>query len=204
MATSKRIRTGNAGRRGARRTASLALAVIASAGITACSDSAGPEAGPVTTEDLQEFEEQLDALDERLGVLEGDVTLPEDIDDGPAGAVPDVTADIFPGADAFVGQEVTVSAEVSEMFADDGTAFRIAGDTGEPLLVVATSPPENLDTGDTVRVTGSVLTVRQDTFEQAFGLAPDQVFEEPAAFFDGAEEQIGIAADEVELLPDEG
>lgn len=191
--------------RGRRRAASVVAAVIGAASITACGDSAGPEVGAVTTEDIQEFEDRIDDLDERLGVLEDSGALPEDIDDEAPEAVPDVSADFFAESDVYVGKQVTVSAAVSEVVAtaDAGTAFRIADDSGDPVLVVSTSPPADLNPDDVVRVTGSVLVLRQDTFEQEFGVAPDEVFEDPEAFFGEEEDEVGIAADDVQLLPEE-
>jgi hypothetical protein len=181
----------------------VVAAVLAVAGLGACG-SAGPEVG-ITTDDIQDLENQIDALDERLGALEEGGALPEDLDDASPEAVPDVSDDLWSGPDVYVGQTVTVSAEVTEVvaIADAGTAFRIAGDSGDPLLVVSTSPPDDLDTGDVVRVMGSVLVLRQDTFEQEFGAAPGDVFDDPDAFFQDAEDDIGIAADDVQMIPEQ-
>ncbi len=58
------------GRRAGRTAAALMAAAIGMGGLAACGDSAGPEAGGVTTEDLQGIEDDLSALEERVGVLE--------------------------------------------------------------------------------------------------------------------------------------
>jgi len=195
------------GRLGATRRSALAVAaLIGVLGVSACGDSAGSETGGVTAADLQEFEDQIDALDQRVGALEENGALPEDIDDESPEAVPDVSDDFFAGSDVYVGQVVTVRGGVSEVVAatDAGTAFRIAGESGDPVLVVSTTPPEGLGPDDVVRVSGTVLVLREDTFEQEFGMAPDEVFDDPGAFFGGAEDQIGIAADDVQSATDEG
>jgi hypothetical protein len=44
--------------------------VLGIGGLGACSNSEGPEAGAVTTSDLQGLEEQLGGLEERVGTLE--------------------------------------------------------------------------------------------------------------------------------------
>lgn len=63
-------------------------------------------------------------------------------------------------ADAYVGQEVTVSAEVTETLSDD--TFVIAGAAGtavDPLLILEMEEIPPLDEGQVVELTG---TVQQD------------------------------------------
>jgi hypothetical protein len=178
--TARRTRTALAG-------GVTALALV----LTGCSDSAGPEAGAVTTEDLQGIEERLGAFDERLGVLEERAGAAVAGGDDAAATEPEI-----------VGQEVTVSAEVSELITstDAGSAFRIAGDSGPSVAVLATSPPEGLDANTVVRVTGTVQMVQRDSFEEDFGIAEDELFDDPDTFFEEAEGQPAIAATEVEVL----
>jgi hypothetical protein len=164
------------------------LALASGLVLTGCSDSAGPEAGAVTTEDLQQLEEQVTALDDRLGALEeGGVAGAEEA----SAEQPDI-----------IGQEATVSAEVSEVLTtnDAGSAFRIGGESGPSVAVLSGTAPEGLDANDTVRITGTVQRITRDSFEQDFGLAEDELFEDPEGFFSEFEGQPAIAATEIEVL----
>ena len=167
-----------------------ALALASGLVLTGCSDSAGPEAGAVTTEDLQNLEEQVGALEGRLGALEEGV-----VEGGSAGAATGEQPDI-------IGQEATISAEVSEVITstDVGSAFRVGGESGPSVAVLSGSAPEGLDANDTVRITGTVQLVNRDSFEQDFGLAEDDLFDDPDGFFTEFEGQPAIAATEIEVL----
>lgn len=179
------------------RATAAAIGVVAASAIvlTGCGDSAGPEGGAVTTDDLTQLEDQVGAFEERLGVLEDRVATLE----GQAGAVADGGA--AAGQD-IIGQEVTVSAEVSEVVttSDVGSAFRIAGQEGPSVAVLASTPPDNLDVGDVVRITGTVQMVQRDSFEEDFGIGADDLFDDPDGFFSNAEGQPAIAAQQVEVL----
>ncbi|RFU19457.1 hypothetical protein D0Z06_21565 [Geodermatophilus marinus] len=170
------------------------------AGITGCSDSAGPEAGEVTTQDLQELEDELAGIDERVGVLEeGGVTGGDVISDPSAG---DDTTAFFGDTESYLGEEVTVSAAVSELTptADVGASFLIGGDVGDPIPVVWTGEPPTLGVDDVVQVTGTVYQVQQDTFEEDFGIAADDLFEDAAGWFSAEEGDVAISAGEVTVL----
>ena len=177
-------------------TAIAALAI----GTAACeSDSAGPEAGEVTTSDIQDLEEQIGAFDERLGALEEEVAAGgEDVaaggDEAQAGAEEDV-----------VGQEVTVSAEVTELITsgDVGSAFRIGGESGPSVAILSTTPPEGLEVDDVVQISGTVQLVNRDSFEDDFGVAETDLFDDPDTFFDEEEGQPAIAATSVEILQEQ-
>lgn len=171
--------------------ASAAMAAVLG-GVTACSDSAGPESGEVTTEDLQSLEDDLTTLEDRVGTLEGEDPAAEDV----AG---EEQAEI-------VGQDVTVSAEVSELIttSDVGSAFRIAGDSGPSVAVLATTPPEGLDANDVVQISGTVQVVNRDSFEEDFGIAEDDLFDDPDGFFEDAEGQPAISATSIEVLQEQG
>ncbi|MCF6745751.1 hypothetical protein E9529_16005 [Blastococcus sp. KM273128] len=199
-------RTTTTGRRRAGRTATaLAAAVLGMGGLAACSDdSAGPEAGGVSADDLQQVEDQLAGLDERVGALEEGMGA--DSGGGDGIGPDDDTAAIFEDAQAFVGQEVTVSAEISEMVTttDVGSAFRMAGESGEPIAVVSASSPAELDANDVVQVTGTVVQVQRDTFEQDFGVAADELFEDADAWFSEEEGSAAISADSIERLQEQG
>ena len=167
-------------------------------GTAACdSDSAGPEGG-VTTEDLQALTEQVGALEERVGVLENELGAAAEAD-AQAGAGEQQQQDI-------IGQEVTISAEVSELITsnDSGTAFRI-GDANGPSVAVlagsATAP--QLQSNDVVQISGTVKLINRDSFEQDFGVAEGDLFDDPDAFFTEFEGQPGITADSVEVLQEQ-
>ncbi|MGY1709318.1 hypothetical protein ACI8AC_07370 [Geodermatophilus sp. SYSU D00758] len=203
MSTSRRL-TALHGRGPARAAAALVAAAIGMGGLAACGDSAGPEAGGVTTEDLQGIQDDIGALDDRVGALEdgvGDADAPVD----PVPPVPEDEAGVFEDAQALIGQEVTVSAAVSEVLTttDVGSAFRIADETGEPIAVISANPPAELDVDDVVRVSGTVVQVQRDTFEQDFGIAADGLFDDAEAFFSAFEGEAAIAADQLEVLQEQ-
>lgn len=199
MSTSERLTP--LGRRAGRTAAAVLAAAIGMGGLAACGDSAGPEAGGVTTEDLQGIEDDLGALEERVGALED---APPDAD-APVDPVVEDEAGVFEDAEALIGQEVTVSAAVSEVITstDVGSAFRIGNETGEPIAVVNASPPAQLEVDDVVRVSGTVVTVQRDTFEQDFGIAADELFDDPDAFFSTFEGEVAVAADRMEVLQEQ-
>ncbi|WP_435769517.1 hypothetical protein [Nocardioides sp. SYSU DS0651] len=185
----------NSARRGIRLAGVSAAAVLSLGGLAACGDSAGPESGEVTTEDLQEVQDELSALEDRVGGLEEDMGVDSGTTDGA-------------GDEAIIGKEVTVSAEISELITsnDSGTAFRIGGESGAEVAVLASTPPEGLDQDDVVQITGTVHKVQRDSFEDDFGVAEDDLFDDPDAFFEDAEGQLAIAATSIEVLeeqPDE-
>ena len=165
------------------------LALTAGLVLTGCGDSAGPEAGAVTTSDLQRVEEQIGGLENRLAELETGVA------GGTAGAATGEQPDI-------IGQEATVSAEVSEIITSNstGSAFRIGGESGPSVAVLSGSAPEGLDANDTVRITGTVQRITRESFEQDFGLAEDELFDDVDGFFEEFEGQPAIAATEIEVL----
>jgi hypothetical protein len=172
-------------------------------GLAACGDddSAGPEAGGVTAEDLQQFEDDLGGLEERVGALESGLGEEGEEVDAGLGADDDTDA-FFSNSEVSIGQEVTVSAEVSEMVTttDVGSAYRIAGESGDPIAVVSATPIAELDANDVVRVTGTVVQVQRDTFEEDFGLAAGELFEDEDAWFEEEEGSVAISAERVEIL----
>jgi hypothetical protein len=187
--------TGSRSGRGAGRTFAVVAAIgLGVAGLTGCGDSAGPETGTVTTEDLQELEDRVAGLDDRIGVLEGA--------DGDGVADADDTEAFFGDPDAHLGQLVTISAEVSDLTAttDVGAAFRIAGESGDPIDVVSANPPPQLGQDDVVRVTGTVVQVQRDSFEQDFGVVADELFEDADAWFEGADGQVAVSASQITVL----
>lgn len=118
------------------RRASVTAGILAMSalGLTACNDdTAGPETG-TDVEDIQEEDEA--ALDPYDGPY--DTTFYDDID-------------------SYVGEEVTVSADINEVITP--SSFVIAGteDTDvEPLLVVSADEVSGLEKDLTVAVTGTV------------------------------------------------
>lgn len=185
--------------RGLRGAAASVAAVAALSGLAACSESAGPEAG-VTTEELQSIEEDLGALEERVTGLEGSM---EEMDMAADDTVGD--SDVFDyesfyaDADSLIGETVTVSAAVSEVWTEDGAAFTIGGDSGEPIPVISTNPPADLALEDVVQVTGTVKVIQQDTFEDEFGVT-DDIFDDPTTFFEDWDGEVALAATSVEVI----
>lgn len=184
--------TTTVGPRGVKVLAASGAMMVALTGLTACSDSAGPEAGEVTTEDLTSLQDEVAALEERVGTVEAQVGSEAE------GAAGDEQPEV-------VGQDVTVSAEVTEMITsnDSGTAFRIGGADGPSVAVLTGSPPQGLEVDDVVQISGVVQMVNRDTFEQDFGIAEDALFDDPDAFFDSVEGQPAIKAQEIEVLQEQ-
>jgi len=154
----------------------------------------------VTTEDLQSIEEDLGAMEERIGTL-------EEGNSASAGDEEAVVNDggIWDDAESLVGQEGTVSAAVSEVVTstDTGSAFRIGGEGGEEIAVISANAPSGLQLDDVVRVSGTVVQIRQDTFEEDFGMSADDLFDDAEGFFEEEEGNIAISADSVEVLQEQ-
>lgn len=180
------MRLGATHPRGAQALAVSTIVIMGTTGLAACGDSEGPEQG-VTTEDLTALQDEVAALDQRVSSVEQNL-------EGSA------TGD--QGGQEIVGQEVTVSAEVSEVITsnDAGGAFRIAGDAGPSVAVLSTTPPEDLGQNDVVQVTGTVQIVNRDSFEADFGIAEDDLFDDPDSFFGVAEGNPAIAATNIEVI----
>ena len=192
--------------RAGRAAATVTAVGVGLAGLTGCgADSTPPESGAVTVEDLQDLEDQVADLEERVGALEeGGGPGAGGDEPGPAEAADDADP-FFADRAAYVGQQVTVSATVAGLVAttDVGGAFRIAGDGSDPITVVSATPLPQLDQRDEVRVTGTALEVRQDSFEQDFGVAADELFEDPDAWFEEAVGRIALSAEEIEVVQEQ-
>lgn len=141
------------------RTAVVGVFAVSALTLTGCSDdTAGPETG-TDVEDIQE--------EEAVGPYDGlyDTTFYDNID-------------------SYVGEEVTVSADVNEIVSP--TSLTIAGteDTDvEPMLVVSADEVSGLEPDLTVRVTGTVHEAFDlPTVEDEMGLdLDDELYDE----FDG-------------------
>lgn len=126
-----------------RRTARMlaaGMAAVAGIGLAGCG-SEGPESG-TDVEDVTDGE-----------VVESSAAATED-----AGAMAlayegDYNQDFYDDVTTYTGQEVTLSAEVSETISPD--AFAIAGAV-DPLLIVESQEIPPLDDGQVVQVTGTV------------------------------------------------
>lgn len=183
-------------------------AAVGLVGLTGCGDSSeGPEAGAVSVSDLQGVEDQVADLEDRVGALEDGADLPTDTEGVDEGVDQDVddTGAFFSDTASYLGQQVTVSAEVTELATttEVGGAFWIAGEGSEPIAVVSASPPPALDINDVAAVSGTVMEIRSDTFEQDFGVAADALFDDPEAWFEEMEGQIAISSDRIEVLQEQ-
>ncbi|WP_432534545.1 hypothetical protein [Kineococcus arenarius] len=121
------------------RTAAAGVVCFAALGLTACGDTAGEEEG-TTVEDIQEADDE---------ALQGEAaTTPY------AGAY---DGTFYDDVNTYVGQEVTVSAEIDSIVSPQ--AFIIAGTadtTVDPMLVVGATEVTGLTEGAVVEVTGTV------------------------------------------------
>ncbi|WP_432496570.1 hypothetical protein [Kineococcus auxinigenes] len=121
------------------RTAAAGVVCFAALGLTACGDTAGEEEG-TTVEDVQEADDE---------ALEGEAAAT------PYDGAYDGT--FYDDVNTYVGQEVTVSAQIDRIVSPN--AFVIAGTadtTVDPMLVVGASEVSGLTEGTLVEVTGTV------------------------------------------------
>ena len=154
------------------RIAVAAFAAVSTVGLTACSGTAGSEAGA----DVEDVVEEESAVAEPY--------------EGP------YDTDFYDGVDGYVGEQVTLSADVNEVITPE--AFTIAGTddtTVEALLVVGATGNAELAPETTVEVTGTV----QDAFvvtevEEELGVDLDD------ALFAEWEQEPYVVADGVEVL----
>jgi hypothetical protein len=179
----------------------VAAAVLAIGTLAACGDT-NDGGAPATADEVERLSEDLGTLDDRVTELEdryGALELGEPLEGEPGGE----EAAVFTDPSAYVGQEVTLTAEISELYdtTDAGAAFRIAGEVGEQVAVITTDPPDQLLANDVVRVTGTVMDVGQQSFEENFGIAADELFNSVENFFVDADGEVAIAADSVEVVP---
>jgi hypothetical protein len=175
------------------------MTALALVGMTACGDTAEPDG--VTAGDLQQLEDEFASLEERVGVLEGGAE--SDSPDDGGNVLPGVGLDdLLADPQSFLGQEVTVTGEISELWttADSGAVFRIAGDAGDPIAVVSPDFAGQLDGSDDVEVTGTVTAISSGTFEEDFGAEADALLADPEEFFAEVSGEPALAAEQVEVL----
>ncbi|MDF9277688.1 hypothetical protein P4U43_07795 [Arthrobacter sp. EH-1B-1] len=148
------------------RTRKLAMAgilPIAALSLAGCNSTSGTEEGA----DVEDVVEEDDAVDAESGPYDG---------------VYDT--DFYEAYDSYVGEEVTLSADVNEIVSEK--SFTIAGTddtTVEALLVLADGQMEEVTPGLTVSVTGTVMeSFDLPTVEEETGLDLD---DEAFVDFDG-------------------
>lgn len=139
--------------------AAVSMVPFAVAGLSACSSE--PEAA-----DIQEI------VGEEEPNVPGQVANAEDV--GPFSGVYD--ADFREDIPSYLGNQVTLSAEVGEILSD--RAFTIVDDDAAPLLVITGSELPELETGQTLGVDGAVEEgFDLPAFERALGVdLDDEVF----------------------------
>lgn len=192
-----------------RAAAAGAALVVGLLGLAACGGSAGPEAGAVTTEDLQGLEEQAGALEERLGALE-EGSAPGSAADNASGGGAALSAGqespLFTDPASLVGQQVTVSAAVMQVLstAKTGAAFTIGGQgEDEAIPVMPVDGATQVQVDDVVQVSGTVVQVDQQQFQQDFGVAADELFSDADAFFTDNAGDVAIDAGQVQVLQEQ-
>ena len=96
-----------------------------------------------------------------------DVTEEPGLDYGPLGQVVE-------GGDQYIGEEVTLTGEVTAQV--DDRVFHIAAEAGTDGLLVVSQEPivDELDSDDVVEVTGTVREKDADSFEDDFGMPFDE------------------------------
>lgn len=87
--------------------------------------------------------------------------------------VEDIADDYF-GNDEYLGETVTISAEVTNVIT--GTSFVVAGEGygDESLLVISTTPMPNVQEGQTESFTGTVQQFNYDEYAGDYGLDADE------------------------------
>jgi hypothetical protein len=112
--------------------------------------------------------------------------------------VEDITEDDYFGDDEFLGESVTVSAEVTDIVS--GKAFEIGGAEfgDESLLVVHDTAVPNLEVGTAVQASGTVRQFRYDEFVGSYDLG-DPLLYEPY----GEEEFLLASIVDTDVPPDE-
>lgn len=202
--------SGGPGRgRAGRSATAVAVLGVGLAGLTGCSEPVGQEIVPATAEDLQELEDRVAELEDRMDSLEAENDADADADAGgdtegdSSGPGTDADTEAFFGdPESYLGEQVTLTAEVTEVLAtsDIGAGFRVAGEGGRAVPVLSATPSPQLDRGDVVQVTGTVTEVQRDSFEADFGLAADALFDDAGAWFDEAEGEVAVSAATIEQV----
>jgi len=122
-------------------------------GTAACEQqSAGPDVGA----DIQDITTQLGELEERVGTLEEDMAAAGDANTDLA-ATDSLGSELYENPERYVGQQVTVSGQITEML--EPGSFVLSGDDvlGDGLLVVESSGGrDRFQDGAVVQVTGMV------------------------------------------------
>lgn len=153
-----------------KKAAALSILPVTALGVTACDGTTGPEEG-AAVEDIVEEDE---AIEEDAVAEEADPAL-EPYD----GAYDEA---FYEEKDSYVGEEVTLSADVNEVI--DSTSFTIAGTddtTVEPLLIMHSLGGEDPDLSPelTVQVTGTVMEAFDlPTVEEEMGVDLDDALYE--------------------------
>lgn len=192
----------------------VGMAVAVALGLTGCTGPTGTDSSVSSAEDVADVRDEVARLEDQLARLEdqlagfedrvGDLEEPTvDGDPDEPEVEPDPTAvgdTFFDDPASGLGEEVTVRGEIAGFIAttDVASAFRIGGESGEPVAVISATPPPEIARGDVVEVSGTAVEVDPDTFEADFGVAADALFDRPGTWLDGAEGQVAIAAVRIE------
>lgn len=168
-----------------RRPTAAALAAVAGLGLAGCSTE-GPETG-TDVEDVTEGE-----------VLESSPA-PENNPTAGDTFIGNYDQDFYDDRETYVGQEVTLTAEVGQVIDDD--AFVIAGTAGttvDRLLVLYDMDQVDIEEGQVVEVTGTV--------QQAFDLPTiedEKQKDLEDELYADHDQQPYVEAAEVQLMPEE-
>ncbi len=93
--------------------------------------------------------------------------------------VDDVTDGKFFQSGKYVGQTVTVSADVKNVHTPTSFELDTAQWGDDSLLVVSGNPLKELSANDTIKVTGTVREFNYDQYVTEYGLAQDETLYEP-------------------------
>ena len=176
-----------------------AVALTLSLGLAACqTGSSGPEVG-ADVEDLQQEVGELES-----GTAEDDVAAGDEQGLGEE-------------EEQYVGEEVTISGDVTAPIsasafvmsgAEDGTSVFIEA-FSQGVLIISTSGPVEVTSGEVARATGTVYEVDSGVFQKV-GYTPDQEFfdafgvADEEEFLNRFQAQPVLAAESVEVLEPAG
>lgn len=187
-----------------RRAATALVAILGLGGLAACGqDPTTP--GGVTAEELQDVQDEVAVLADRVADLEAaQSAAPSPTGEPIAPPSPTPTTTDAPQAEPTLpfeaGDDVSFRAEVVDLVSTTaiGSAFRVSTVSGAPVTVVSATPIEQLDPGELVQVSGVATAVDPASFERDFGIAAGVLLDDPDTFFAEQTGQLAVAADQVQ------
>jgi hypothetical protein len=162
--------------------------------LSACGDRG---TGAETGADVEDINEE-DVVEEDVVEAEPEEVEPEpepeaDSESASESASEPAADEVFADPESYLGEQVTVSGQVSEVV--DANSFRIGGeDVGGEALLVTSADQANVEPDQNVQVTGTVQQFNLGEFEDEYGFDYDE------GLYGDFEGEPVIVADSVEPL----